>query len=324
MFMFPIFPSLLWYHWVIIGVGALLFAGLVFSIILTMYIAREVYFHTLAKRNDDDWGRVCSAPDNEEQMTMWNRGLEWGEVNKAHKTDVNITSKDGLKLFGEFFDFGNKKTAIILSGRCECAWYGYYYAFPYQKAGYNMLFIDARAHGLSEGRYSTVGLRESEDVVQWMEYLKDNFGQNSFALHCICVGGSTGILAAETEFGKEYVHKIVIDGGFINFKESYRNHYIAQGHALFPVYYEIWFWFRHYTGLSASKSNPLKEIKNIKSPVLFIYSKQDIYSLPEKGQMLVDACPTEKVVKWFDKGPHSHVRLHNEEEYDQTIISFVK
>ena len=104
MFKLPIFASLVWYHWVIIGVGALLLAGLIFSIILTMYIAREVYFHTLAKRNDSDWGRVCSAPDHPEQIAMWNQGLEWGKENEKHKKEISITSKDGLKLFGEFFD----------------------------------------------------------------------------------------------------------------------------------------------------------------------------------------------------------------------------
>ncbi len=319
-----VMANLLWYHWVIIGVGILLIAGLIFSICLTMYIAREVYFHTLAKRTDDEWGRVCSAPDNEEQMTMWNDGLAWGKENVSYKKELSIVSKDGLKLFGEFFDFGSQKTVIILSGRCECAWYGYYYAFPYHQAGYNVLVIDSRAHGLSEGKYSTVGIKESEDAVLWMQYLKENFHQESFALHCICIGGSTGILAAKTDFGKQYVHKIIIDGGFINFKESYRNHYIAQGHALFPVYYEIWIWFRHYTHVSVNKSNPLKEIKNIEAPVLFIYSKEDKYSLPAKGQILIDACPTEKMVKWFDKGNHSHVRLANQKEYDQAIIEFVK
>ena len=321
---FPIFAGLLWYHWVIIGVGALLLAGLIFSIILTMYIAREVYFHTLAKRKDDDWGRVCSAPDNEEQMAMWNQGLEWGKENEKYKKEISIVSKDGLKLFGEFFDFGSDRTAIVLSGRCECAWYGYFYAFPYHKAGCNVLVIDGRAHGLSEGRYSTVGILESQDTVQWMEFLKENFAQKSFILHCICIGGSTGILAAKTAFGKENVEKIIIDGGFISFKESYKQHYVAQGHALFPVYYEIWFWFRHYTGVSVNISNPLKEIKNIKCPVLFIYSKKDIYSLPEKGQKLIDACPTETTVKWFEEGKHSHVRYANPEEYDQTIVDFVK
>ena len=56
----------------------------------------------------------------------------------------------------------------------------------------------------------------------------------------------------------------------------------------------------------------------------FVEPKKDIFSLPEKAQLLFDACPTEKVVKWFEEGKHSHVRFSNQKEYDQTIIDFVK
>lgn len=319
-----ILAGLIWYHWLIIVVGVLLVGGLIFSIFFTMYVAKQVYEHTLVKRTPDEWGRVCSAPDNEEQMTMWNRGLAWGKENEQYKKEVTITSNDNLKLFGEFFDFGKEKTAIILSGRCECCWYGYYYAFPYQKAGYNILVIDGRAHGLSEGKYSTAGILESEDVVGWMKLLKEQYNQKGFVLHCICIGSATGSLAANSEFGRQYVEKIIFDGAYISFVESYKRHYIAKGHALFPVFYEVWFWFRHYTGVSVKKSNPLKIIPELKQKMLFIYSKEDKFSLPEKSQMLIAACKSEHVVKVFDKGAHSHVRIANEEEYDETIVSFLK
>lgn len=319
-----ILQALFWYHWVIIGVGILLLGGLIFSIILTMYIAKQVYEHTLVKRTPDSWGRVCSAPENEEQVEMWNRGLEWGKENAKYKKEVEITSKDGLKLVGEFFDFGKEKTAIILSGRCECCWYGYYYAFPYHEAGYNILVIDGRGHGNSEGKYSTAGILESEDVVGWMKLLKEKYNQKGFIFHCICIGSATGTLAAQTEFGQQYVEKLILDGAYISFIESYKRHYIDKGHALFPVFYEIWIWFRFCTGVSVRKSNPLKIIPHLNQPILFIYSKEDKYSLPAKTQLLIDACKGEKVVKAFDKGAHSHVRINNEKEYDETIVSFVK
>ena len=319
-----ILAKLTWLWWTLGVVGVLLVLGFIFSFFFTFYIAKQVYEHTLVKRTPDEWGRHCSAPENEEQMAMWNTGLAWGEKNKEHIHEVKIRSKEGLNLYGEFIDFGSKETAIILSGRCECLWYGYYYAAPYQEAGYNILVIDSRAHGMSEGKYSSAGILESEDVLRWMAFLKDKYEQNAFVLHCICVGGSTGLLAAVTEFGQENVKKIVLDGIYINFKESYKRHYIAKGHALFPVYYEIWFWFRHYTGVSANKSNPLKIISQVKCPILFMYSEEDIFSLPKNTTKLINACTCETVVKTFKHGAHSHVRYTNCEEYDRNIIEFVR
>lgn len=307
---------------IIVG-SVLLGGGLIFSIVLTFYIATQVYKGTLVRTSPEHWGRVCSAPNHPEQSVMWDEGLKWGAENKKYLNEVTITSKDGLKLAGEFFDFGHKKTALILSGRCECCWYSYYYALPYQKAGYNVLVIDARAHGNSEGKYSTAGIKESEDAVLWMEYLVKEFNQEKFVLHCICVGGSAGLLAATSPRGKELVEKVVLDGAYISFKESYKQHYKAKGHALFPVYYEIWILFRILTGVSVNKSYPLKIIKDVKAPILFIFGEKDIFSLKDKSQMLIDAYPGEKEVKWFAEGSHSHLRFANLEEYDNTIISFL-
>ena len=319
-----IFANLVWLWWVLGVVGFLLIGGLIFSIFFTFYVAKQVYFHTLVKRTPEEWGRVCSALDNEEQVKMWEEGLKWGKANKEHIKEVSITSEDGLKLVGEFIDFGHKQTAIILSGRCECLWYGYYYALPYQEAGYNILVIDARAHGNSEGKYATAGILESKDTVLWMKHLHEKFNQEGFILHCICVGGSTGLLAAKSEFGKQYVKKIVLDGAYISFKESYKRHYIAKGHALFPVYYQVWYWFKHYTHCNSNDSVPLDIINDNNAAILFIHSKKDIFSLPEKAELLMNTFKGEKQIKWFEEGSHSHVRINNVKEYDETIIGFVK
>lgn len=320
-----IFTNLETWHWILIIIGiVLIVGGLIFSVILTFYIAGQVYLNTLVRKNAESWGRTCSAPDNEEQMGMWNEGLEWGKENKKYMTEVSIHSKEGFKLVGEFFDFGHKKTVIILSGRCECAWYGYYYAKPYQNSNCNVLVIDARAHGNSEGKYSTAGILESDDVVRWMKYLEDNFNQEKFVLHCICIGATAGLLAATTETGKRLVEKIALDGAYISFKESYKQHYKAKGHALFPVYYEIWVLFRLKTGVSVNRSSPLKIIKKVNAPILFIFGEKDIFSVKEKSELLINAYPGEKVVKWFKDGSHSHIRYANKDVYDQTIINFIK
>ena len=256
-------------------------------------------------------------------MNMWNAGLKYMEQFKDKKEDVQITN-DGLKLFGEFYNFGSKKTVLFLCGRCECAWYAYYYAKPYVENGYNLLFIDPRAHGLSEGHYSTVGIKESEDALAWMKYIKETKGVEKFTLHCVCVGGAAGLLAATSKNNPDLVEKIVLDGIFINFKESYKRHYCDLGHKTFPVFYQIWFWFRVYTGVSVKLSNPLEAVKHLDIPVLFIHTKNDKFSLPEKAQIVFDACTSKKKeLVWFDEGYHSHIRDHATEKYDDTVKRFL-
>ncbi len=319
----PILASLLWYHWLIIGVSIFLFVSLLFGVWFVFETARRVYLHTLSTKMGGEWGRVCSAPDNPEQMKMWNDGISFMEQYQDKKTDVSITNDD-LKLAGEFFNFGHKKTALFLCGRCECALYAYYYAKPYIESGYNLLFIDPRAHGLSEGQFSTVGIKESEDALALMKYISQQYGQEKFVLHCVCVGGSAGLLAATSKDNPDLVEKVVLDGIFITFLDSYRRHYVDLGHKLFPVYYLIWFWFKRYTGCDVKKSDPHTCLKNIHVPVLFIHTKNDKYSLPENTQLLFDDCTSEeKKLVWFDVGSPSHIRSNATEKYDQTIKDFL-
>ena len=323
MFLPQIYTNLEWYHWLIIGVGIFLLTSLLFSVWLVFAIARRVYLHTLSKKMSGGWGRVCSAPDNPEQMQMWNDGIDYMKQFEDKKHEVSIVN-DGLKLMAEYYDLGNKKTATFLCGRCECLMYGYYYAKPYIESGYNVLFIDPRGHGLSEGELSTVGIKESEDLLAWMKYIKKEFKQECFVLHCVCVGGSAGLLATTSENNPGLVEKIIVDGVFLNFKESYRRHYCDLGHKVFPVFYLIWFWFRMYTGVSVNKSSPYNCVQKLDIPILFIHTKADKYSLPENAEKIFNATKTpNKKLVWFECGSHSHIRNHETAKYDAVIKDFL-
>ena len=168
------------------GVGAMLY--------ITVPLAKKVYHDQLVRTSEEKWGRVCSAPENEEQVQMWNRGIAWAEPRKSHCREVSVQN-DGLTLWGEYFDFGHDKCVIILPGRCECLIYSYYFAEPYERAGYNVLVVDSRCHGKSDGKYSTSGVKESGDVVTWARFAHDELGNREICFHGICIGTSAGAIA---------------------------------------------------------------------------------------------------------------------------------
>ena len=315
--------SLLWYHWLIIGLSIFVGVSLLFGLWVIIETSRRVFLHTLSKKKGGGWGRVCSAPNNPEQMKMWDDGIKYMSQFEDKKHEVSIEN-DGLKLYGEFYDFGGKKTVLFLCGRCECLVYAYYYAKPYVESGINLLFIDPRAHGLSEGEFSTVGIKESKDALAWMKYIAKEFKQDKFILHCVCVGGAAGLLAITNKDNPDLVEKIVVDGLFTNFKESYKQHYVDLGHRVFPVFYLIWMWFRLYNKVSVNESNPEKCVQELHIPILFIHTKADKYSLPENAEMMFNKCTSEKKkFVWFTEGSHSHIRNNATEKYDSAIVDFL-
>ena len=270
------------------------------------------------------WGREhCSEPGNEQLEEMWVKGLEWQKGEASFIKELSIKSNDGLKLVGEWFDYGFDKTVIILPGRRETLVYSYFYSNPYKDAGVNVLVVDQRAHGFSEGKYSTGGIKEAEDVSLWMKYLHDELGQKDIILHGICVGTCCSTIVA-TKYKTDYLKAIILDSAFVSYKEIYKNHYVETGHKLFPVFYQIWWWFKRYTKCDINESYPEKYMPQIDLPILFIWGTKDVYCVPEKSQELYNACASKnKEIQWFEGATHSKVRLFDSDRYDSVIRDFL-
>ena len=165
--------------WLILGFVLLSFLGMFAA---TWPIAKKVYHNILVRTGPEKWTRANSYPPNPEHTRMFDLGMDWARENETHKRPVSIEN-EGLKLAGEYFDFGHKRCAIIFPGRTESLYYSYYFAQPYAEAGCNILVVDSRAHGLSEGKYNYCGTREWSDVIAWSRFAHDRLGCSDVVLH---------------------------------------------------------------------------------------------------------------------------------------------
>ncbi len=91
--------------------------------------------------------------------------------------DVSFETEDGLKLSGWWVPNGSDKTVIPLHGYTASRWYELYMKPTVEfllKEGYNVFVFDFRAHGKSEGNYTTVGDKEIADVRAAVRWLREN------------------------------------------------------------------------------------------------------------------------------------------------------
>lgn len=304
--------------YVILGLVAL---TLLFFVIPTMYIAVRVYCGYLVRTSKKKWDRSCSYVVDDEQVRMYDQGIAWAEENKAAQKPVDVYSGK-YHLFGEYFDFGFKKAVIIIAGRSEGCTYSYYFAKPYKESGFNVLVIDNRAHGLSDGRYNCVGIKEYADIIAWAKLLHDDLNNESVICHGICIGSAAALYAMTCADAPDYLNGLVAEGMFMTFYESFRNHMIADKRPLFPVLGEVMLLMRIFSGVNVKKHGPVYCINKMKKPVLFLHSKADKFSLPETVPSLYEMCGGPKQLVWFEKGAHSHIRINNEADYDKAIIDF--
>lgn len=305
-----------------IPIVAFIVISIVGMLIVTVPIAKKQYANQFIRTSPEKWARANSCPENEEHSRMYERGLAWAESVKEFKKEVSVTS-EGLKLAGEFFDFGGDKAVIILSGRAEALEYSYYFAKPYREMGYSVLVVDGRAHGLSEGKYGTAGIRERYDVGEWIEMLHRDYGVGEIVIHGVCIGSATAIYVAMER--NPYLKAIVLEGPFLSFYNVLKQRTKTAGHPTFPVSEEMVWLFRRWAKADVVKYRPIKCIRRINTPMLMLCGREDISSLPEYCEKLYAACGSDiKKLVWFEHGAHSHLRIADEEKYDGSIKEFIE
>ena len=310
-------PSFVWIILACMAVGGFLMWP------LTLFIASKCVFNSTLRRTEaDKWGRAPSAPHDPEAMKMDALGVEWAEQHRDVMVEVH-TVRDGMNLYGEYYDFGHKRAVMILSGRTESLRYGYYFAIPYAKAGWNILVVDPRAHGKSDGEFNTVGFEESKDDIAWVKYLRDCHGVEKVLFHGICIGAAGGMLAVTGEDCPDIVCGLVTEGMFPNFGESMKNHLIERKKPVKTFYPLINMWMKHYTGHSMDVG-PINFIEKMHVPLLMLHSKEDCYSTPSYAQKLYDlsGAPVKRLV-WFEHGRHSMLRITDTGLYDTSVTAFV-
>ena len=299
---------------VVIGIVILSFACF-------LIISRILYYMLLTRTSKEKWGRHVSemTPD---QVAMYDEGLAWQREHDQFKKELHIVNENH-NLYAEYYDFGFDRAIIFVPGRTEGLGYGYFFAKPYRECGFNVLTIDQRAHGLSDGKYPALGFDEHRDLIKWAELLHNDFNVKSIVFHGICIGSSCALQALVSENAPSYLDGLIAEGMYPNFYESFKNHMIELKQPISPVLQMVNMWFKHYTGHSMRRGN-IDFIDKLEKPILMIHSKEDAYSLPERANDLYNKIShNKKKIFWYEHGAHSKLRFLDSQAYDNAIKEFL-
>lgn len=115
---------------------------------------------------------------------------------------ITIYSEDGLKLFGRYYHVCDgapldicfhgyrSRSFTDFAGGSEMSF----------EMGHNLLLVDQRAHGRSEGRTISFGIRERGDVLSWVDYARERFGEETrILLYGVSMGAATVLMASGLE-----------------------------------------------------------------------------------------------------------------------------
>ena len=201
--------------------------------------------------------------------------------------------------------------------------FGLAYAF-YHALGMNILVPHQRAHGESEGRYITFGVKESEDFLRWIHFHNETFGKHQMILSGMSMGASTVLFLADKELPSN-VKCIIADCGFTSPWTILDKVYRSVTHL--PSGPSLWaadLFARVFAGFSLTDKDTRKTLKKARLPVLMVHGLSDDFVPCDMTKQGFEACTGEKELLLVEGAGHGVSFLVDKETYTKRIIAFLE
>lgn len=240
--------------------------------------------------------------------------------------DMYIKSADGLKLHGTYFPCeGSKKVVICFHGYTSEGMNDYStLAIFYMKNGYNLLLVDERAHGQSEGTYIGFGCLDRHDAKLWIEEMVKKLGEDcKILLHGDSMGGATVLMTTGLELPPQ-VKAAISDCAFTSawevFASVLKNTYHLPAFPLLQIANGM---VRKRAGYELDECNAKNEVAKAKIPILFIHGEADTFVPCSMVHELHDACKSEKKLVIIEGAGHVESCYRDADLYEESIESFI-
>ncbi len=275
----------------------------------------------------------------EKKRTAQQRGEEYGKYARnniegrkrldaaAEAVPLSRRSEDGLLLKGYLYERpGVNKSFILVHGYTGDGYYDWSaLGADLFDAGYNVLIVDDRAHGSSEGKWVGWGVKDSEDICGWCGVLEKRYG--SGASTCILgssMGGATVLMAGARDDLPASVKCVVSDCAFASLiLELTRPGAGAVERALVPAVVALMsVWSLVLSGYSLLDASPVKAVQKEKVPVLFWHGTADTVVPFSHEKLLYDACVTEKELYVSEGAIHCGSHVRDRDRYLSSVTGF--
>jgi uncharacterized protein len=268
-------------------------------------------------------GRRPITSSDEESVRSYAR------ANNIEFRDVDIEAADGTVLRGWFLRPAepNADSAVLLHGVSDNRLGVYGYGQWLLANHYSVLLPDARAHGLSGGEIATYGLKESDDIHRWVDWIEANaqprcvfgFGESMGAAQIL------QSLSREARFCA-----VVAESPFESFREVSYARFGRPFHAgpwlgrtLFWPTDEVGFLYvRLRYGLNMDTASPKDVVRATRVPVLLIHGTID-RNIPSYNSQDMEAANPRNVSLWLVPGAdHCGAHQVSPQDFDKKVLDW--
>lgn len=233
--------------------------------------------------------------------------------------DVSLVTADGITLAGWYIprtEGESDAVVIVLHG------------YPTDKGDmiarskflaedFNLLFLDFRYFGGSEGSYTTGGAREIEDLVVAVRYLEGR-GMRKIGVYGISMGGAVALMG----IGQPGlpIDAVVSEAAYADLRMMAHDVYRYLGPLELPLTYTSEIASGLLLGTSLEQVSPARSVQGVRKPILLIHSKEDELIGFESAEIIkgsLEGNPDAEML-FFETGGHGQASA----EFAQVVRDF--
>ena len=239
---------------------------------------------------------------------------------------VTIQSKDGLTLCGRYYHTKDgAPLAIGFHGYRSC-WLTDFCggADIALKMGQNVLLIDQRAHGRSQGRSITFGIKERQDLLCWVEYARNRFGSDvNILLYGVSMGATTVLMASGLGF-PENVKGIVADCPYSSPLDIILEVGRQTGYPPKLIRPFVILGAKIFAGFDIHETSAEEAVKHSKIPILIIHGADDLFVPATMSEKIEKANPGMIRRFTFPGADHALSYMVDTPRYRKLVSEFIQ
>ncbi len=294
--------------------------GIILAVLAVLFLlfAEELYRYLFCRGSSKLFRKLFDSKGHDEAYYQARDAA--AERLKATPCETYTIRNDrGQTLKGYYYPCGaeGKQIAFLIHGyRSDHLDTGGLYYEYYKSRGIDFFCCDHTAHGDSEGHFIGFDVLETRDCLQWIDFLREKFGEDvQIILHGFSMGGGT--VLQMSGHCPEQVKFIIEDSG-------YRNARASLNHQIGPMYGPMRWLNRLIAGYDIDDSDVTESLARSRVPILFVHGKDDKLVPYENGPMLYAMYQGEKDCFFPEGTRHVESMYTSPKEYGEKIDQFIK
>ena len=307
-----------------IDIALIIIGSLIAFVLLFSFAVFMLVFYTSARKPRIDG--VYPVPKGKVYEPYYEKMREWARLSREipHK-NVSIKSYDGLTLRGRYYHFYDDAPIELMlhgyRGDSERDLSGG--IFRAKRIGHNVLLVDQRACGESDGHVVTFGIRERYDCARWVDFIINEIDSNArIILTGVSMGAATVLMASGGELPSNVIG-VLADCGYSSPKLIICDvlHKIHLPSAIFYPFIALG--ARIFGGFNLKEFSPIEAAARTNLPIIFFHGDVDAFVPCRMSIDNYNACASERKRLVVIKGAgHGLCYVANEEEYVKELKDF--